>query len=46
MSRWTKTKLLALLSSLGGALFLWRRPSRTTEITVRRRPVDEKPADE
>ena len=41
MTRWSKAKLLALLGSVGGALFLWRRPARTTEITVRRRPVDE-----
>ncbi len=45
MTRWSKAKLLALLSSAGGALFLWRRPAKTTEITVRRRPVDEEPAD-
>ena len=43
MNRWSKAKLLALLSSVVGALYFWRRPARTTEITVRRRPVDEDP---
>ena len=46
MTRWSKAKLLALLGSVGGALFVWRRPARTTEITVRRRPVDKESANE
>ena len=45
MNRWTKAKLLGLLSSVGGALFLWKRPARTTEITVRRRPVGDEQMD-
>lgn len=43
MTRWSKAKLLGLLSSLGGALLLWKRPARTTEITLRRRPVHQEP---
>ena len=46
MNRRWKGKMLALLGAVGGALFLWRRPARTTEITLRRRPVDEEPASE
>jgi hypothetical protein len=45
MSRWSRAKLVALLGAIGGAVLFWRRPARTTEITVRRRPVDESPAD-
>lgn len=40
MTFWSKTKLLAALSAIGGAVLFWRRPARTTEITLRRQPVD------
>ena len=35
----SKAKLVGLLSTIGGAIYFWRRPARTTEVTIRRRPV-------
>lgn len=45
MTFWSKTKLLAALSAIGGAVLFWRRPARKTEITVRRQPVDHTESD-
>lgn len=41
----TRAKLYAVLSGALAALMFWRRPARTTEITLRRRPADDEQDD-